>query len=226
MSVLERLLATARRVARDGRWEALVQEPSGERWHLLLYRSPDLEVWLLGWGYGQGVELHDHGGATGAYVVVEGALAEMSKGRHEAGPLQTQRLDVGHARVVHPDIVHDVQSVGSSQAVSIHCYSPALFSMNFYRLGRDGVPIHTRSEPADHTNRPVWAQPFAARTVDDLLSEARAGLRRLTPAGAASAVHDGAVLVDIRPEAQRAWEGVIPGARPSSATSSNGGWTP
>jgi rhodanese-related sulfurtransferase len=52
----------------------------------------------------------------------------------------------------------------------------------------------------------------AATTVDGLLAEARAGLRRLTPAEAAAAQAAGAVLVDIRPHALRAAEGEIPGA--------------
>lgn len=50
------------------------------------------------------------------------------------------------------------------------------------------------------------------RTIDDMLADARARLVRLSPAEAALAVRDGAVLVDIRPAAQRAAEGEIPGA--------------
>jgi rhodanese-related sulfurtransferase len=49
-------------------------------------------------------------------------------------------------------------------------------------------------------------------TVEDLLTEARAGLRRLAPDEAAQAARDGAVLVDIRPAAFRAAEGEVPGA--------------
>ena len=50
------------------------------------------------------------------------------------------------------------------------------------------------------------------RTIDDMLADARARLIRLDPARAEAAVRDGAVLVDIRPAAQRAAEGEIPGA--------------
>ena len=50
------------------------------------------------------------------------------------------------------------------------------------------------------------------RTIDDILADARALITRLTPAEAAVAMRDGAVLVDIRPAAQRAAEGEIPGA--------------
>jgi rhodanese-related sulfurtransferase len=52
------------------------------------------------------------------------------------------------------------------------------------------------------------------KTVDELLVEARAELRRLSPAEAQAAVREGAHLVDIRPEEQRAAEGVVPGAAP------------
>jgi rhodanese-related sulfurtransferase len=48
--------------------------------------------------------------------------------------------------------------------------------------------------------------------VDGLLAEERASLRRLDPAEAAAAVARGALLVDIRPAAQRADEGELDGA--------------
>lgn len=49
-------------------------------------------------------------------------------------------------------------------------------------------------------------------SIDARLERARAGLDRLTPHEAARARQDGAVLVDIRPQAQRAREGEIPGS--------------
>ena len=48
--------------------------------------------------------------------------------------------------------------------------------------------------------------------IDLLLSAARARLHRLTPAEALLAVEHGAVVVDIRPAAQRADQGDLPGA--------------
>ena len=50
-------------------------------------------------------------------------------------------------------------------------------------------------------------------TVEQLLAAARAGLRRLEPAAAYAAMADGALLVDIRSDGQRAADGDIPGAR-------------
>jgi rhodanese-related sulfurtransferase len=49
-------------------------------------------------------------------------------------------------------------------------------------------------------------------TIDALLAAARARLVRLGPLEAQAAVADGAVLVDTRTDAQRAADGVIPGA--------------
>jgi rhodanese-related sulfurtransferase len=48
--------------------------------------------------------------------------------------------------------------------------------------------------------------------VDEILERARAGLDRLGPPEAAAAQEAGALLVDIRPQAQRAREGALPGA--------------
>ncbi|HEY7633861.1 MAG TPA: rhodanese-like domain-containing protein [Thermoleophilaceae bacterium] len=54
---------------------------------------------------------------------------------------------------------------------------------------------------------------MAKKTVDDLLAEARAKLDRVGPEEAKAAVDAGdALIVDIRMEAQRAADGVVPGA--------------
>jgi rhodanese-related sulfurtransferase len=54
--------------------------------------------------------------------------------------------------------------------------------------------------------------PPGSRGIDEILAAARARLDRLTPADAYRAQQDGAILVDIRPIAQRAAHGEIPGA--------------
>ena len=51
-----------------------------------------------------------------------------------------------------------------------------------------------------------------AKTIDQLLDEARARLRRLSPAETADALAAGALVVDTRPAGQRAREGELPGA--------------
>ena len=49
-------------------------------------------------------------------------------------------------------------------------------------------------------------------TIDDLLAAARRGLHRIEAADVAAEVAAGAVLVDIRPQAQRDREGDVPAA--------------
>ena len=59
---------------------------------------------------------------------------------------------------------------------------------------------------------PTLARPSGARTIDDLLAEARARIVRVTPHEAAARIAAGAYLVDIRPAAQRRREGEVPGS--------------
>jgi rhodanese-related sulfurtransferase len=59
---------------------------------------------------------------------------------------------------------------------------------------------------------PVLTPPHGSRSIDELLAGARTRLARLGPRETYEAVGRGAVLVDIRPAAQRAEHGEIPGA--------------
>ena len=58
----------------------------------------------------------------------------------------------------------------------------------------------------------VTARPPGARTIEQILASARARLVRLTPQDAFRELSGEAVLVDIRPAAQRADEGEVPGS--------------
>jgi len=58
----------------------------------------------------------------------------------------------------------------------------------------------------------VSTRPPGARSIEEILGQARARLRRLAPKEAFDAVTAGAVLVDIRPAHQRAEHGEIPGS--------------
>jgi rhodanese-related sulfurtransferase len=55
-------------------------------------------------------------------------------------------------------------------------------------------------------------EPDPPISVEQLLAAARAGVQRLTPAAAHAAMREGALLVDIRSDSQRAADGDIPGA--------------
>ena len=50
------------------------------------------------------------------------------------------------------------------------------------------------------------------RSADELLNDARARIERVTPEQLGGVLDEGGLLVDIRPEAQRAAEGALPGA--------------
>ena len=54
--------------------------------------------------------------------------------------------------------------------------------------------------------------PDPPTSVEQLLAAARARLRRLSPESAHAAMGEGALLVDIRSDGQRAADGTIPGA--------------
>jgi rhodanese-related sulfurtransferase len=58
----------------------------------------------------------------------------------------------------------------------------------------------------------VIPRPAGARSIDEILAAARDRLARLTPAQAVAELDAGAVLIDIRPAAQRAAAGEIPGS--------------
>ena len=60
--------------------------------------------------------------------------------------------------------------------------------------------------------RPDTTAVIERRTIDDVLESARRRISRLTPVEAQNAWRTGAVVVDIRPAAQRDAEGALPGA--------------
>ena len=62
------------------------------------------------------------------------------------------------------------------------------------------------------TTQPPGARPSGAHSVHEILAAARSRLTRVTPGQAFSDVRGGAVLIDIRPAAQRAADGEVPGS--------------
>ena len=58
----------------------------------------------------------------------------------------------------------------------------------------------------------MTGRPPGARTIDEILAAARGRLLRLTPEQAFREQAEGAVLIDIRPAAERAREGELPGS--------------
>jgi hypothetical protein len=89
----------------------------------------------LSWLPGQGTDLHDHGGSSGAFLVVAGALTEETV---SGGLLRPHRLAAGAARRFGARHVHLVTNRADRPAVSVHVYRPALRRMIRYRLA-DGL---------------------------------------------------------------------------------------
>jgi rhodanese-related sulfurtransferase len=200
--------------ASSGGWMDKVRLRADRRWYDRLYHGPDYDIWVISWLPGQSTGFHDHGASSGAFVVATGILEE-----HRPGE-RTRVISPDKPRVFGPDYTHDVRNVSLAPAISIHAYSPPLSEMNEYEL--DGIQLVPRerepgeAETLDQESR-MQSRKSVDRTVvlsiEQVLSAARARLRRLSPNEAydAAATRD-AILVDIRPESQRALEGSIAGA--------------
>jgi mannose-6-phosphate isomerase-like protein (cupin superfamily) len=131
-------LQTARRyAARPDDWPIAARFNPVRRWYQRLADGPDSEVWLLSWLPGQGTDLHDHGGSSGAFVVVRGALTEHTVAASPGGgpPRQRERLlPAGEGRSFGPRHIHRIVNAGLQPAVSLHVYGPALQEMTRYRV--------------------------------------------------------------------------------------------
>lgn len=110
----------ARELAADvERWSHLVRFDSATRFSRLIDSSDTQEIWLMSWLPGQRTDLHGHGGATGAFIVVAGELTERVRhARH--------RLVPGQCRVFGPGYLHQVRNDSLTPAVSLHVYRPVV----------------------------------------------------------------------------------------------------
>jgi predicted metal-dependent enzyme (double-stranded beta helix superfamily) len=126
------------------------------RWHARL--TPEeagtdaVEVWLLSWLPGQESPLHDHGGASGAFTVLYGALDEtvVEGTTLGAGSVREHLWTRGAIRSFGAHHIHRVGNDGGVPAVSLHAYRPSLTSMQRFVRGRDGLtPLATERAGRD-----------------------------------------------------------------------------
>jgi predicted metal-dependent enzyme (double-stranded beta helix superfamily) len=123
-------LARLTRLLADGAPDALrfeaVHDPA-ERWYLRLALTHQVEVWLLSWTPGQATRPHDHGGAAGAYTVLDGELTETWRD----GPVRARSAvrTPGLGSAFGPTRVHRVANAGPDDATSVHAYSPPLLPL-------------------------------------------------------------------------------------------------
>jgi quercetin dioxygenase-like cupin family protein len=92
-------------------------------WSVPLLVTPEAEAWLLGWPPGLVTPAHDHGGATVAVTVVEGALSEecLDPTIWTTGRRTTWRA--GATAVFPPGHVHLLGAAGDRPAVAVHAWS-------------------------------------------------------------------------------------------------------
>lgn len=210
----QELAAIVRVFASSVQWLDRVRLRVDRRWYERLYHGPEYDVWLISWMPGQSTGFHDHGTSSGAFLVTAGTLEEHHPGERSGV------ISVGEFRAFGPDYAHDVRNVSKAPSISIHAYSPPLTKMNEYELEGDRlVPRKGEARQSDigDDHRRIQKQEAEARTgvlnIDEMLAAARTRLQRLSPRDAYEAVAKAkAVLVDIRPENQRALEGCVDGA--------------
>jgi hypothetical protein len=114
----------------SGRYPYIDFDPD-ERWHQRVYRDRRVDVWLISWLPSQGTELHDHGGSSGSFTVLSGALSEAVVA---GGELRNHERPAGESVGFGPRYVHDVRNLADTPAVSVHAYSPPLTTMTYYDL--------------------------------------------------------------------------------------------
>ncbi|HEY2669471.1 MAG TPA: cysteine dioxygenase family protein [Rugosimonospora sp.] len=122
-------------------WPVPPEFTAAERWYARIAATADHEAWLLTWLPGQSTDLHDHGGAAGAFHVVSGVLTEQTLSRTSPDGLAERPYPSGSTRRFGARHIHRIVNNRAVPAVSIHVYAPALSRMTRYRL--DSGTLHT-----------------------------------------------------------------------------------
>lgn len=135
-------------------WLPHVRHDTAERARVRLLTTPIYEVWLLGWTPGQAAGLHDHGGANGAFIVVDGELEEARSTGRPGASLVRRRLTAGSGATIDAGVAHDLANRSGSLATSLHAYSQPLRSMGFY--DESSPDVH------GHRVRTHWVDPTPA----------------------------------------------------------------
>jgi rhodanese-related sulfurtransferase/mannose-6-phosphate isomerase-like protein (cupin superfamily) len=197
----------------DG-WMQKVRLRADQRWYERVHHGFDYDIWLISWLPGQSTGFHDHGASSGALVIASGILHE-----HRPGE-RTRVIYPGKPLTFGPDYAHDVRNVSLAPAISIHAYSPPLSDMNEYKLDEGRLVPRSSESARAETIDENWRAPKLTPVrqseglrIDQVLCATRTRLRRVTPDEAHETLaKNEAILVDIRPERQRAVEGSIAGA--------------
>jgi mannose-6-phosphate isomerase-like protein (cupin superfamily) len=111
-----------------------IEFDADERWHQRLYRDRRVDIWVISWLPEQGTRLHDHGGSSGAFTVLSGALTESVPSGYQDARMRVRDTDVRAGSSVRfgRHYIHDVRNLANRPAISVHAYSPPLTSMTYY----------------------------------------------------------------------------------------------
>ncbi|MCU1359639.1 MAG: cysteine dioxygenase [Ilumatobacteraceae bacterium] len=116
-------------------WERRDGTVPSERCYERLLLTDAYEVWVICWPGGGALDLHDHGGSSGAFAVVSGCLDEA---RVHGGQIDVRRLAPGDSAEIAHHVVHAVANRSPAPATSVHVYSPPLDRMGFYHRDAEG----------------------------------------------------------------------------------------
>jgi predicted metal-dependent enzyme (double-stranded beta helix superfamily) len=130
-----------RRVAASpAEWITRVRLNPAGRWYEQIHLDASHEVWVISWLPGQETGFHDHGGASGAFSVVLGALQESRVPDPSTARVLAKPVGSGTTRSFGPRYIHNVRNAAkASLAVSVHAYSPPLSAMTRYELTSGGL---------------------------------------------------------------------------------------
>jgi hypothetical protein len=141
------LLAIAEGLAHSASTWPGMEDPSERCWRTIAV-SEMFEAWVIAWPVRGSIELHDHGESTGVVVVASGSLVETSVRTNRDGSVGTvtEGLATGGHVVFGPGYVHDMVNEGPGSALSIHVYSPALRTMNFFETDHRRGLVQVRTD--------------------------------------------------------------------------------
>ena len=129
-----------------------VDDGDDTRRYARVLSTPLYEAWVIRWSASAALTLHDHGGSSGAVVVVDGELVEVRIANPPWRASRSRTLHRGDVLAINPDTVHSISNEQTSDALSVHVYSPPLSTMTFYDE-LDGQLTRTK------TSRPASTQP-------------------------------------------------------------------
>lgn len=171
-------------------WQTMTSSDPAGRQYRLITSSLHLEAWLICWPRGGRLELHDHGGASGALRVIEGSLSEWYVPERRL-PARHRRIQAGSGIHFDAAYTHDVANVDGPITTSVHVYSAAVRPMAYYHLDDTGMlarPGHVDDavivEPDLVVDGGLRLEP--ATGVPDGRGDHPAGSGRLRPPGQAT----------------------------------------